>query len=237
MANATQHITREFVQRDGVIPTFLWPTQANQGTLYHGVGITRDTSGDAGRFAAGERLLGFGHPDIPHKKTSRTSCSAEDTGCDIPVINQCWLKVAVPGDAQACEGKAVFLSDDQTFTLVPQIGTYVGQIVMYDHRAAECLIAVNAGANEWRTWVTLADDGTFVLPARGAVVSVSGGDNGGSVHLLADGSVTKIGGTTNFVAADTDAKLCVFDDSGAPTVRNRLGAEKTVTIKYLGEIV
>lgn len=83
--------------------------------------------------------------------------------------------------------------------------------------------------------VTLADDGTFNLPAvNECIVTIwtEGFNEGGQVHITDSGVVTILGGsgTTNFVATDTDTKLCVYDGGNYGIVKNRLGATVTVNM-------
>jgi hypothetical protein len=47
-----------------------------------------------------------------------------------------------------------------------------------------------------------------------------------------DGTCTKISGTANTVATDTDTNLCVFDGGTSATVRNRLGTTGEIRIIY-----
>lgn len=81
---------------------------------------------------------------------------------------------------------------------------------------------------------SLADDATIALPVPTNVGEVSVGtyDEGGSASVKPDGTVVSRGGSTNFVATDTDAKLCVFNSGGVPTVRNRLGGARWVLVTY-----
>lgn len=83
---------------------------------------------------------------------------------------------------------------------------------------------------------TLADDAEFILPTRanGGLAIVAASPEGGLVHLAPDGTVTLLSGSANFVAADTDAKLCVYKSGSTSRVKNRLGASARVTVMYLG---
>lgn len=79
----------------------------------------------------------------------------------------------------------------------------------------------------------LADDGTVTLPdATSGMVLVSCNAEAGMWLVQADGTVTKISGSANTDAADTDAKLCVYDGGTAAVVKNRLGAAGETRIVY-----
>jgi hypothetical protein len=79
----------------------------------------------------------------------------------------------------------------------------------------------------------LADDGTVTLPdATSGMVLVSCNGEAGMWLVQADGTVTKISGSTNTAAADTDANLCVYDSGTGATVKNRLGATGEIRIVY-----
>jgi len=79
----------------------------------------------------------------------------------------------------------------------------------------------------------LADDGTVSLPnASSGIVKVSCNAEGGEWKVNTDGSVVKLSGTTNTDAADTDAKLDVYDGGTYAIVKNRLGATGNCSIVY-----
>ncbi len=80
---------------------------------------------------------------------------------------------------------------------------------------------------------SLADDGTVSLPdATSGMVFVSCNAEAGMWLVQADGTVTKIAGSTNTAATDSDTDLCVFDGGTRGTVRNRLGATGEIRIFY-----
>jgi len=79
----------------------------------------------------------------------------------------------------------------------------------------------------------LADDGTVTLPdATSGIVFVSCNAEAGMWLVQADGTVTKISGSTNTAAADTDGSLCVYDGGTGAIVKNRLGATGEIRIIY-----
>jgi hypothetical protein len=79
----------------------------------------------------------------------------------------------------------------------------------------------------------LADDGTVTLPdATSGMVLVSCNAEAGMWLVQANGTVTKISGSTNTAAADTDANLCVYDGGTGAIVKNRLGATGEIRIVY-----
>jgi hypothetical protein len=95
--------------------------------------------------------------------------------------------------------------------------------------------AVSVGATTLYTYSNdaLADDGSFNLPSAIvgllAVTAVYSTNYEGALYQVnTDGVVTKLAGSTNAVATDTDAKLCVFDGGTYGTVRNRLGGTAKV---------
>lgn len=78
---------------------------------------------------------------------------------------------------------------------------------------------------------SVADDGEIVLIAnKTGWGSVVGGDQEGQVDFAFDssGNVTSrfIGGDA--AITDTDGKICVYNDGGTVTIKNRLGDTKTV---------
>ncbi len=80
---------------------------------------------------------------------------------------------------------------------------------------------------------SLADDGTVNLPdATSGICFVSCNGEAGMWLVQNDGACTKIAGSTNTDAADTDAKLCVYDGGTNAIVKNRLGAAGEIRILY-----
>lgn len=84
---------------------------------------------------------------------------------------------------------------------------------------------------------SVADDGTISLPAptagRIGVLELFGSPEYGSAFIASDASVTLTTlVSTNFVATDTDTKLCVFDGGSTATIRNRLGSTKWLIGSY-----
>lgn len=81
---------------------------------------------------------------------------------------------------------------------------------------------------------TVADDGTIALPVPTNLgrARVSSYDEEVVVTVKSDGTCTKMSGTTNTDKDDTDTKLCVFSNTGVPTVKNRLGGSRFLLITY-----
>lgn len=81
---------------------------------------------------------------------------------------------------------------------------------------------------------SLADDGTVSLPdATSGMVFASCNAEAGMWLVQSDGSVTKISGSTNTAATDSDTDLCVYDGGGTTAiVKNRLGATGEIRIFY-----
>ena len=97
---------------------------------------------------------------------------------------------------------------------------------------------IDPGFNVFTDTRTYADDATLTLPTNSlgiAFVTVTDSSEYGAVTIVKDGEVKNITGTksTNFVVADTDVKLALFDDSGVPTVKNRLGSSQEITVLFL----
>lgn len=79
---------------------------------------------------------------------------------------------------------------------------------------------------------TLADDAEMTLPTNGKTGTgfVIAGDNDEYVRFIfkTDGSVTLVYNSANVVNTDTDAKLCIYNNSGNVSIKNRLGSEKAI---------
>lgn len=113
--------------------------------------------------------------------------------------------------------------------------------------AAEVTIYEGGGVQQQRVMSTaatvkrmiwaqsVADDGTIALPAPTNLgqVRVTSQDESIIASVRADGTITLIHGTTNTGIADDDAKLDVYNASGNPTVKNRLGGARFLLVEYL----
>jgi hypothetical protein len=80
---------------------------------------------------------------------------------------------------------------------------------------------------------SLADDGTHVpqgatVGAMVGWVQAGDGEEAGLFVAASGGTVKMIAGTANVDDADTDTDLCFFDNGGTPTIKNRLGAAKSI---------
>ena len=79
----------------------------------------------------------------------------------------------------------------------------------------------------------LADDGTVTLPdATSGMILVSCNAEAGMWLVQADGTVTKISGSTNTANTDADGSLCVYDGGTGAIVKNRLNATGEIRIVY-----
>lgn len=82
----------------------------------------------------------------------------------------------------------------------------------------------------------VADDGTIALPAPASgkvgILDVAEVTEWGKFSVQSDGTITKLDGSTNAVATDTDTKFCLFSSTGTPTFRNRLGSSKPIVGVY-----
>lgn len=79
----------------------------------------------------------------------------------------------------------------------------------------------------------LADDGIVNLPTTtDGWVHVSCNAEAGYWSIQSDGTVTKIAGTVNTAATDSDTNLCVYQSGTQAIVKNRLGASGKIRIEY-----
>ena len=85
---------------------------------------------------------------------------------------------------------------------------------------------------DYRATESLADDASHALPAQayGSVFVQAEDDEGGVWAIEPSGNVKLVSGTTNTADTDFDTALCVFNNAGVVTIKNRLGATKTVGI-------
>ena len=82
--------------------------------------------------------------------------------------------------------------------------------------------------------VSLADNASYNLPAeKEGVAIVWDGTDGGTASVSAAGACVVLAGSTNFVATDTDAKLCIFDGGTYATIKNASGGTLTVRSIFL----
>lgn len=231
MANTTTPLVRDFVPRDSTMPTDLWPTQAQQ-TIYDGSGVTRDASGNVGTYAAGEALAGIAAPDVPHK--DRTLATAAQAGKDVQVVSRGFMLCTVTGASAADIGKAVFMSDDQTFTYTPSAGALLGEVVYYDKYKDQVVVQLKPGSAGWSTQVTLADDAEIDLPAQAGLALITGGGESAVVQITAAGAVTLVANTTNVAATDSDGNLCIYDAGANASLKNALGQEESFAVQFIG---
>jgi hypothetical protein len=99
-----------------------------------------------------------------------------------------------------------------------------------------------ARSYEGRQWVgksSLGDDVNRVIPSRTtsealvlAMCSAGTGTAQCGLWMITDGVVTKVTGTANTAAADTDTNLCVYWDGGTnrARVKNRMGETRDVLV-------
>ena len=79
----------------------------------------------------------------------------------------------------------------------------------------------------------MADDGTQDLPdATDGIALIQMNAEAAFFIVNADGTVTKISGSTNTANSDSDTDLCLFDGGTAATVKNRLGATAATRVVY-----
>jgi len=208
-----------------------YPIQASNH-VFAGGSITVDSSGYAGTMTTAERFIGLCVAEMP---ANGETVSAAQAGADIEVYCSGEVRLAVSGAAAGDEGKAVFCSTyDNTYSYTPKAFQYVGKVVQYDS-SGYVWVKLDPGNTHWTTFTSLADDATLALPdAVPGVVTVLDITEGGMTVVSSAGACVIIGGSTNYVGTDTDAKLCVYDAGTGAYIRNRLGSTKTLHIEWFG---
>lgn len=131
----------------------------------------------------------------------------------------------------AADGVAYGVADiNGATTAAEQKGYEGGAIFTHRLRAAGVL-------NKIEISESVADDGTISLPAPSAgrigILEITGEPEYGQAIIASDASVTLTSfASTNFVATNTDTKLCAFDAGTTVTVANRLGSTKWLVGSY-----
>lgn len=212
----------------------LYPTQGLE-EFYAMVGVTRDTNGRVGAFTAGEKLVGLTHSNVQNKEYIKGT--AGQAGFDVPVFDRGVLMVKISGQAFDDIGRAVFMSDNNTFTFNPVKGCYLGKTIFFDIKTSELGVELNPGAEQWDSWWDLAAAGTVDLPdASGAIVHIVGGDHSGCASIESDGTVTihytTSGGVTT---TGSGAGAITIADAGTDVrITNNSGASLRVCVRYFG---
>lgn len=139
------------------------------------------------------------------------------------------LQGAIPSTAADAVVYGVGDIDGAT-TAAEQKGYEGGAIFTHRLRAAGVL-------NKIEISESVLDDGMISLPAPSAgrigILELYGSPEYGSAFIASDASVTLTSlVSTNFVATDTDNKLCIFDGGSTATIRNRLGSTKWLVGSY-----
>jgi len=228
MADLTNSIS---IATRGLMGRMSYPIQASNH-VYGGASISVDTSGRAGTLTAGERLIGICAGSQPN---DNTTASAGQSGYDVEVYYSGQVLLAVSGAAAGDEGKAVFTySDDNHYGYSPVANQYVGKVVQYE-KSGYVWVELDPGNHAWQTVFSIASGGTQVLPAINAMVSAAEAVEGGTVVIDSAGACVLVGGSANFDDADTASNLCIFDDTGVPTIKNNLTTDPaTVYVKWFG---
>ena len=145
--------------------------------------------------------------------------------------------VSITGAAYDDLNRAVFMSDNNTFTFDPEKGHYLGQTIFWDVKNSKLAVELNPGVEVWDSWWDLAAAGTIDLPdAAGALVQIVGGSHSGCASVAADGTVT-IHYTTSagITAAGSGAGAITIADAGTyATITNNSGGTLRVVVRYLG---
>lgn len=138
-------------------------------------------------------------------------------------------------------GNLTLLNSNSRFTF--EGNEYVGQqqdgtVAIMDDSEADGVLFNTDGSTGLMKTVTyvddaLADDGYFDLPdATSGFGRVICNAEYFSFYVRNAGQCYITGNSANGVAADTDAKLCIFDNGTNARVRNRLGAAGEIRIIY-----
>ena len=238
MANLTRELMIDLVPNYPPIE-IVRPIQAAQA-VHQGNWLTIDTSYHVGTWTAGERTVG-----LCKQSVDNTAGAAAAKGRDVKLIVGGAIRWYIANATEADIGKAVFnITDNQTLSLTPRAGGYIGRIV--DVVSGLCTILIDTqklGREQWESWFDLADDATVNLPdATAAMVTVACGAEFIYANVGADGAVTLAGYgesdvgciSANGSITDVDAKLCLFDGGTAATIKNRLAATKRVFVRYFG---
>lgn len=231
MANITKNMQRKLYKPGTLQGHVLHPTQGSED-FYAMLGVTIDTNGRVGAFTAGERLAGLAHSDVQLRDYS--DASAGEDGFDVKVFSMGVAMVAPTGVAYDDINRAVFMSDNNTFTFDPVKGGYLGKSLFYDYGEAKLAVELDPGNEVWTSWFDLAADGTLDLPSAGALVEVRTGNNAGIIATNADGTYTVLSDTTNGVGPDGSDAILTSTVSGATRLTNKTGDAARVVVRYLG---
>jgi len=139
-------------------------------------------------------------------------------------------KLSGSSPAAAADAVGLGVADINGATTAALVRTYEGGGVSQDR------VMSTSATVKRMTWAqSVADDATITipLPTSLGMVSVRTYDEGGTASVKTDGTIAAVVGSTNFVGTDTDAKLCVFNNTTDVTVRNRLGASRFVIVEYI----
>jgi len=98
---------------------------------------------------------------------------------------------------------------------------------------------IQNGLYQYNTNVIVADDGTIDLPAGvhgwGYIQTATSTTLDGAINFRFDGNAvvtqTNTGDALNAAVADTDTKICVFDNGTSVRIKNRLGGSRSLFIQ------
>jgi len=95
--------------------------------------------------------------------------------------------------------------------------------------------SIKGGITEYRYQKSIADDGTITFPTGVAgmgQVMAGDGEEWMQVHFTSAGVTTKVTGTGNTAASDSDGNLCVYDGGAGIIIKNRLAATKVIRLIF-----
>lgn len=232
MANVTQNQSRKWAKPGALMGVVRFPTQGSED-FYAMTGLTKDSSGRVGAFTAAERLVGLASPDVQSFDFSKASAS--QPGFDVPVVYDGQILVGITGASHKDLQRAVFMSDNNTFTFSPIKGKYVGKTVAYDTGEAKLWVALDLGNECWDSWFDIAAEGYIDLPNTGqALVQLAYGNVTGAVGVKADGTFDIHYTTTGGIVDSTGTTLLVADNGTNVRLTNESAATIRLAVRYMG---
>lgn len=106
--------------------------------IYEGAAVGLNTSGNAQPLVAGNKFAGFAK-----SKVDNSSGAAGDRKVELITAGEILLTIS--GAAAGDEGRAVYASDDDTFTYTAAGNTFVGHVKRYDSVLTKAVVQFDAG--------------------------------------------------------------------------------------------
>lgn len=232
MANITKNMQRKLYKPGTLQGHVMYRTQGGED-FYAMLGVTANTSGQVGAFTAGERLAGLAHSDVQLRDYS--DAAAADESYNVKVFQMGVLMCAPSGAAFDDINRAVFMSDNNTFTFTPVKGGYLGQSKFWDLGEDKLAVELNPGSEVWTSWFDIAADATLDI-AGPAMLNVRAGDVAGIVAVAANGTYTVFVDTTNGIGTGTSPADAILTStvSGKLRMQNKTGDAIRLVVQYLG---